>query len=128
MITNAFLNEYRVHPDSRTFGNYEITRTRIEEIEKYSELYREMTTKYASTFGFPMLLLQTLELTFQEYALNSAKFKPRFSELLAYSYYSIKRGNRLFLVLVILRYLNLISHNTLLNINSRRKRKRINDT
>jgi hypothetical protein len=110
MFSNALLNEYRVHSDSRTFGNFEITNSRVEEIERGRKLYLELATKYVSTFGFPLLMSQVLDSIFQEYVLDSARFKPKFRDLLDFSYYSFKRKNRVYLVIVILRYFHLISY------------------
>jgi len=126
MFSNALLNEYRVHFDSRTFGNFEITNSKIEEMERYRKLYLELATKYVSTFGFPLLMSQVLELTFQEYVIDSARFKPKFRDLLAFSYYSFKRRNRVYLLLVILRYFHLFSHKTLLRLIATRRKIRLN--
>lgn len=127
MFTNALLNEYMVHFQSRTFGNLDTTRAHIEEIEKYRKIYRNIANNHASTFGFPLLMSQALELTFQEYVLDSANFKPSFSELLAFSYYSLKRRNRFYLVLIILRYINIITHETLLSLIAKRRKIRLNE-
>jgi glycosyltransferase involved in cell wall biosynthesis len=126
MFTNAVLNQYRVHAESRTFGRVEITHSLKEQIEKDRMLYLRLATKYATTFGFPLLMLQALELTFQVYILYSGEYKPSFRELLAYTYYSFKRKNRFFLALVMMRYFNFISDKTLVRLNSKRKSIRLN--
>lgn len=126
MFSNALLNQYRVHHDSRTFGSIEDVPALKKRIDEDRQLYLKLASKYSLTFGFPLLMLQALELTIQEYVLNSENHKLGSRELLAYSYYSMKRGNRLFLALVIMRYFNIISHETFLGINSKRKNIRLN--
>lgn len=127
MFSDAFLTEYRVHANSRTFGNSFYEKKFIERIKNDKLYYMDLSSKLRGTFAYPLLLFQSLENLFNEYIYVTDFKKPSVKELLTFSYYSIKRRNRIYLLLILLTYFRVVSKEEAININLSRRSMRIND-
>lgn len=127
MFSSQYLTELRVHSDSWTFTASDPDQLRLDLLGKEEKIYQSLVNKYKGSFAYPLLRIQNLELVFRKYLLDSSVNRPKIDDLLEFSYYSFKRGNRLYLLIVLLRYVGLVSQRRLNEIAAFRKKGRISN-
>ncbi len=126
MFSSLYLTELRVHSDSWTFTASDPDQLSINVLANEERIYQSFNQKYKGSFAYPLLRAQTLEIVFRKYLLDSSANRPKIDDLLQFSYYSFKRGNRLYLLIVLLRYFGLVSQKKLNEISAFRKKMRVN--
>lgn len=125
-ISNKILNLYRIHDHNTTFDSNSVQS--LAELRKDLERHETMEKIHKGKFVFPLIQSSRLDTLFISFFSRYGVERPNLSDYILFAYFSLKKRNRIQLMLISLLYFGLINKSRLLKIQERRSRRRISFT